>query len=113
MVTSDYIPDRGDIVWLNFSPQIGHEQHGKRPAVVLSPQMYNKKAKLALFCPITTKQKGYPFEVEIKTEKINGVVLSDQVKSLDWQERDAEFIVKATEVEMTEILKKLNVLIFV
>ena len=65
MVTDNYIPDRGDIVWLNFTPQTGHEQQGKRPAVVISPQSYNSKARLALFCPITKKQKGYPFEVKI------------------------------------------------
>jgi len=112
MVINNYIPERGDIVWLNFTPQTGHEQYGKRPAVVLSPQLYNKKTGLALFCPMTTKQKGYPFEVKIKTEKINGVVLSDQIKSLDWQQRGAEFIVKATEKEVNEIIKKLNVLIF-
>ena len=108
----NYIPDRGDIVWLDFAPQTGHEQHGKRLAVVLSPQSYNLKSRLALFCPITTKQKGYPFEVKIEAGKINGVVLSDQVKSLDWLQRGAEFIVKASEEEMNEIIKKLNVLIF-
>jgi mRNA interferase MazF len=112
MVMSNYIPDRGDIVWLDFTPQTGHEQQGKRPAIVISPQTYNKKSRLALFCPITTKRKGYPFEVRIEAGKINGVVLSDQVKSLDWQQRGAEFIVKATEEEMNEIIKKLNVLIF-
>ena len=111
MVTQNYIPDRGDIVWLDFTPQTGHEQQGKRPAVVLSPQAYNRKAGLALFCPITTKQKGYPFEVKIEVGKINGVVLSDQVKSLDWKQRGAEFIVKAKDDEMNEIIKKLNVLI--
>jgi mRNA interferase MazF len=112
MVMNHYVPERGDIVWLNFSPQTGHEQQGKRPAVVLSPQSYNKKARLALFCPITTKQKGYPFEAILKAGKINGVVLSDQVKSLDLQQRDVEFIERATEEEMNEIIKKLNVLIF-
>ena len=112
MVMNSYIPNRGDIVWLDFTPQTGHEQYGKRPAVVLSPQTYNEKAKLALFCPITTKQKGYPFEVKIEIGKINGVVLSDQIKSLDWQQRGVEFIAKATEEEINEIIKKLNVLIF-
>jgi mRNA interferase MazF len=111
MVIRNYIPDRGDIVWLDFTPQTGHEQHGKRLAVVLSPQAYNKKSGLALFCPITTKQKGYPFEVKIEAGNVNGVVLSDQVKSLDWQQRGAEFIVRATEEEMNEIIKKLNILI--
>jgi len=109
---ANYIPDRGDIVWLDFAPQTGHEQHGKRPAVVLSSQAYNKKSGLALFCPITTKQKGYPFEVKIETGKISGVVLSDQIKSLDWQQRGAEFIAKTTEKEVNEIIKKINALIF-
>jgi mRNA interferase MazF len=108
----NYIPERGDIVWLDFTPQAGHEQQGKRPAIVISPQSYNKKVGLALFCPITTTQKGYPFEVRIRAGKINGVALSDQIKSLDWQLRGAEFIVKATEEEMNEIIKKLNDLIF-
>ena len=112
MVTKNYVPERGDIVWLNFTPQIGREQQGKRPAIVVSPQAYNKKVGLALFCPITTKQKGYPFEVKINNGNINGVVLSDQIKSLDWQQRDIEFIIKATCEEMNEIIKKLNVLIF-
>jgi len=112
MVIKNYIPERGDIVWLDFTPQAGHEQQGKRPAIVLSPQAYNKKTGLALFCPITTKQKGYPFEVEIHARKINGVVLSDQIKSLDWQQRGADFIEKATEREIDEIIKKLSVLVF-
>ncbi|MDR2231514.1 MAG: endoribonuclease MazF [Tannerella sp.] len=112
MVMTNYIPDRGDIVWLDFAPQTGHEQQGKRPAVVLSPQTYNQKSKLALLCPITTKQKGYPFEVQIESEKVKGVVLSDQLKSLDWQQRGAVFIDKASEAEMNEIIKKLSILIF-
>jgi len=112
MVIKSYIPDRGDIVWLDFAPQTGYEQYGKRPAVVLSPLAYNEKTKLALFCPITTRKKGYPFEVVIDTEIIRGVALSDQIKSLDWQQRGAEFIVKATEEEMNEIINKLNVLFF-
>jgi len=112
MVTRMYIPERGDIVWLNFSPQVGYEQQGKRPAIVISPQAYNKKTGLALFCPITTKQKGYPFEVKIDVGKISGVVLSDQIKSLDWQQRDIQFIEKSTNESMNEIIKKINVLIF-
>jgi len=105
-----YIPEKGDIVWLNFSPQTGHEQQGKRPAVVISPQEYNKKTGLALFCPITNKQKGYPFEVNIETGIIIGVVLSDQIKSLDWQQRNIQFSEKATKDEMNEIIKKLSLL---
>jgi mRNA interferase MazF len=113
MVLKNYIPERGDIVWLDFTPQTGHEQQEKRPAVVLSPQVYNKKAGLALFCPMTTQQKGYPFEVKIETGKINGVVLADQIKSLDWRQRGAEFILRVTDNEINEIIKKLNTLIFV
>jgi len=112
MVIDNYIPERGDVIWLNFSPQIGHEQQGKRPAVVISPQAYNQKTRLALLCPITTKEKGYPFEVQINNKKIHGVVLSDQIKSLAWQERGAEFIAKLSNNEMNEIMKKLSVLIF-
>ena len=112
MVTNGYIPERGDIVWLNFTPQIGREQQGKRPAIVVSPQVYNKKAGLALFCPITSKQKSYPFEVYVNHEYIKGVVLSDQIKSLDWRQRDIEFITKTTDEEMNEIIKKLSLLIF-
>jgi mRNA interferase MazF len=113
MVARSYTPDRGDVVWLDFAPQTGHEQQGRRPAIVLSPQTYNSKTGLALFCPITTKQKGYPFEVEIKTGKVDGVALSDQIKSLDWQQRKADFIAKATENETNEVINKLKVLIFV
>ncbi|HNX60292.1 MAG TPA: endoribonuclease MazF, partial [Spirochaetota bacterium] len=80
-----YIPDRGDVVWLNFTPQSGHEQMGKHPALVLSPKEYNEKTGLAIFCPITSKEKGYPFEVKIKAKNVSGVVLSDQVNSLDWK----------------------------
>ena len=108
----NYIPERGDIVWLDFTPQSGHEQQGKRPAIVLSPQVYNKKTGLALFCPITTQQKGYPFEVIIESGIIRGVALSDQIKSLDWQQRGADFIVKSTEAAINEIIKNINVLLF-
>jgi mRNA interferase MazF len=86
---AEYVPDQGDLVWLEFDPQSGHEQKGRRPALVLSPASYNQKVGLMLCCPITTKTKGYPFEVEIKTKEVTGVVLSDQVKSLDWRARNA------------------------
>jgi len=83
-----YIPDRGDIVWLEFNPQAGHEQAGLRPALVISPAAYNSLVGLALMCPITSKIKGYPFEVLIpKKFKINGAILADQIKSLDWRTR--------------------------
>jgi len=90
-----YIPERGDIVWLDFDPQLGREQAKRRPAICLSPREYNEKSELALFCPITSKEKGYPFEVKIKGNKVEGVVLSDQIKSLDYIERNAKYIEKA------------------
>jgi len=112
MVTKKYIPERGDIVWLNFDPQSGHEQKGKRPAIVISPKAYNKKVGLGLFCPITSKIKKYPFEVEIVSKKINGVALSDQIKSLDWRVRDIEYIERVTPQTTKEIINKFSVLLF-
>jgi mRNA interferase MazF len=111
MVTTPYIPDKGDILWLNFNPQSGHEQKGKRPAIVLSPKEYNEKVGLALFCPIASKKKGYPFEVQIRGREIKGVALSDQIKSLDWKGREAVFIAKAAPKELNEIINKLTILI--
>jgi mRNA interferase MazF len=97
-----YVPERGDVVWLNFNPQAGHEQAGKRPAFVLSPAAYNRKVGLALFCPVTNKIKGYPFEVDIPQGlAITGTILSDQIKNLDWRAREAVFICKLP-VEVTE-----------
>jgi mRNA interferase MazF len=112
MVVKHYIPDRGDVVWINFDPQSGHEQKGKRPAIVISPKEYNEKVSLGLFCPITSKIKNYPFEVRIETEKISGVVLSDQIKSFDWRAREIEFITKDDPGKIEEIINKLSVLIF-
>jgi mRNA interferase MazF len=90
-----YVPKRGDAVWLNFNPQSGHEQSGQRPAVVLSPEGYNRKTGLAVFCPITSHVKGYPFEVKLPNGlPVHGVILADQVKSLDWQVREASLIKK-------------------
>lgn len=111
MVNKKYIPELGDIVWLNFNPASGHEQQGKRPAIVISPKKYNEKTGLGLFCPITSKVKDYPFEVKIKKNKINGVVLSDQIKSLDWKTREIEFITKETQKKIEEIISKINVLL--
>ena len=107
-----YIPNRGDIVWINMNPQAGHEQAGRRPAIVLSPFSYNKKVGLALFCPISNQIKGYPFEVSIpKGMKVTGVILSDQVKSLDWKVRQVELLGKIHESVIVEALKKLNTLL--
>jgi len=111
MVKKRYVPERGDIVWLNFNPQSGHEQKGKRPAVVISPKEYNEKTGLALFCPITSKIKNYPFEVTIENKKINGAVLSDQIKSLDWKTREIAFIMKTTTDKIDEIIKKIALLL--
>jgi mRNA interferase MazF len=111
MVKDEYVPERGDIVWLNFNPGSGHEQMGRRPAVVISPKAYNEKVGLALFCPITSKIKDYPFEVKTDNEMINGVVLADQIKSLDWKVRDIEFITKETSEKVNEIIEKIGTLI--
>jgi len=86
---TNYVPDQGDLVWLEFDPQSGHEQKGRRPALVLSPASYNQRVGLMICCPITSKSKGYPFEVEVQTTEVTGVVLADQVKSLDWRARSA------------------------
>lgn len=107
-----YTPDRGDIVWLNFTPQAGHEQKWKRPAIILSPKEYNKKTGLAVCCPITSNVKGYPFEVLINGKKINGAVLSDHLKNLDWKARDIKFIEKAHTGVLNEVVEKISVLIF-
>jgi mRNA interferase MazF len=107
-----YIPDRGDMVWIAFNPQAGHEQSGRRPALVLSPIAYNSRVGLALLCPITTRIKGYPFEVLLPEGlKINGAVLSDQVKSLDWKIREAEFICRLPAAPLDEVLHNLNTLL--
>ncbi|WP_342481050.1 endoribonuclease MazF [Paenibacillus sp. FSL L8-0340] len=112
MVTGGYVPDRGDLVWLQFNPQAGHEQAGKRPALVVSPASYNGKVGLSLLCPVTSKQKGYPFEVVIPQDlPIEGVILADQVKSLDWQSRQAAFICKVPQIILSDVVAKLDLLI--
>src|SRR5437868_1986012 len=94
-----YVPKRADAIWLTFDPQAGHEQAGRRPALVLTPQFYNENSGLLICCPITSKVKGYPFEVKIPDgHGITGVVLADQIKSVDWQARRAEFIVTLPDV---------------
>jgi mRNA interferase MazF len=107
-----YVPDRGDAVWITFTPQAGHEQAGRRPALVLSPSSYNGKVGLAILCPITSQVKGYPFEVATPAgSRLNGVVLADQVKSLDWRIRKAEFICKLPCDTTAEVLDKLGTLL--
>jgi mRNA interferase MazF len=111
MVRSRYIPERGDLVWLNFSPQEGHEQAGMRPALVLSPQAYNQKSSLMLVCPVTSKIKGYPFEVLVKAKKIKGAVLADQLKSIDWRARKASFIEHAPHLTLSRTKELIELLV--
>jgi mRNA interferase MazF len=109
---SDYIPERGDIIWLDFSPQLGREQRGRRPALVLSHKLYNEKTDLAVICPITSKVKGYPFEIKLPRKyKTKGVVISDQIKSLDWKYRNAEYIEKSSNDIINAILEKVKLII--
>ena len=107
-----YVPDRGDIVWLQFNPQAGHEQAGHRPALVLSPASYNRRSGLMLCCPMTSQRKGYPFEVviEVDTDR-ESVVLADHVKSLDWKVRKAVKKGTASIDVIAETLSKLQTLL--
>jgi mRNA interferase MazF len=112
VVARAYVPDAGDLVWLTFDPQAGHEQRGRRPALVLSPRSYNVKARLALACPITGHAKGYPFEVPLpQGGRISGVVLADHIKNLDWQAREIAFEAKAPPDVVTEVRERLRVLL--
>jgi mRNA interferase MazF len=111
MLNSDYIPERGDIIWLNFNPQSGREQMGRRLALVISPQSYNGKVGLVLVCPITSQIKGYPFEVELTNSITKGVVISDQIKSLDWRMRNAEFIERLKLEKVVEVISKFSTLV--
>ena len=107
-----YCPRRGDIVWLSFNPQADREQAGRRPALVLSPESYNRKVGLALFCPITTQVKGYPFEVAVPPGlEVSGAVLSDQLKSLDWKARDTRFCCQVPVATIEETVGKLGTLL--
>jgi mRNA interferase MazF len=110
MIRRRYVPDAGDIVWLHFDPQVGHEQRGHRPALVISPFAYNDKTGLMLCCPMTTQVKGYPFEVPIEGDR-PGVALADQVKSLDWVICKAAFKGKASLAELAQIRAKLLALL--
>jgi mRNA interferase MazF len=101
-----YVPDAGHVVWLEFDPQSGREQAGRRPALVLTPASYNKKTSLMICCPLTSQIKGYPFEVLVEMDGVNSVVLSDQVKSLDWKIRKAKFKDKVTLDVLVEVRAK-------
>lgn len=107
-----YVPERGDAVWITLNPQAGHEQAGRRPAVVLSPAAYNGRVGLAILCLITNQIKGYPFEVVLPAGlAVTGAVLSDQVKSLDWRARTATFICALPPATIAEVLQKLTTLV--
>ena len=107
-----YAPARGDIIWISFDPQAGHEQAKYRPAVVLSPASYNKKTSLTLVCPITSRVKGYPFEVALPSAStVTGVILADQPKSFDWKARNARFEGRASPRAVSEVLEKLQTLL--
>lgn len=105
-----YVPDAGDIVWLQFNPQAGHEQADNRPAVVLSPAAYNRRTGLMLCCPMTTQIKGYPFEVVVGVDR-ESAVLSDQVKSVDWRARGAEFKGRVEAGVLSEVRRRAIALI--
>jgi len=111
-VAAAYVPERGDLVWLPFNPQAGHEQAGKRPALVVSPRSYNRRVGLALFCPITSQVKGYPFEVVLPEGLgVEGAVLSDQLKSLDWRARKVKRIARLPTEVMDEAVGKILALV--
>jgi len=111
MVNRIYVPDKGDLIWLDFNPQAGHEQSDKRPALVISPKEYNKITGLCILFPITSKIKGYPFEVPLTLTEVEGVVLSDQIKNLDWKIRNARFIVKVNPSIVQEVIDLFKTLI--
>ena len=107
-----YVPKRGDLIWLDFTPQAGHEQAGRRPAAVISNSRYNQKVGLLVACPITSQQKQYPFEVLLPEGlPISGVILADQARNLDWKSRRAAFIGRVGQDTLAEILGKLSVLL--
>lgn len=104
-MTRAKVPDRGDLVWLDFTPNTGHEQGGRRPALVLSPAAYNGRVGLALVCPITSQVKGYPFEVPLpRRKRVSGVILADQVKSLDWVARHASVMGRVPDDIVSSVL---------
>jgi len=111
MVKKRYIPSRSDVVWINLNPTKGREQSGSRPALVISPRSYNERVGMMLVCPITSKVKGYPFEVNITLKEINGVVLTDQIRGIDWTCRAVSLIGRCDEDTIDEVQHKLNVLI--
>jgi len=112
VVAPEYVPDAGDIVSVDFIPQAGREQAGRRPAVVLSPRKYNEKASLAVMCPVTSHSKGYPFEIALPPGlRVNGVILSDHLKSLDWRQRNAQKIGRLPPSILGLVLERISALL--
>jgi mRNA interferase MazF len=107
---ASYVPDRGDLAWLSLDPARGHEERGRRPVLVVSPKAYNARAGLALVCPVTTAEKGYPFEVRVAAKGVAGVALADQLRAVDWRARRLAKIGRASEADISlvqDLLKKL------
>jgi mRNA interferase MazF len=112
VVAREYVPEAGDLVWIDFTPQAGREQAGRRPAVVLTPSKYNEKASLAVLCPITSRPKGYPFEVALPPgNRIQGVILTDHLKSFDWRQRNAEKAGKLPSAILGMVLERISALL--
>ncbi len=111
MVKANYIPSRGDIVWIDFDPIKGHEQGGRRPAVVISPERYNMMSGRALFCPITSKVRGHIFEVSFEGKNIKGSILADQVRTMDFSKRSIVFVEKVSVIIIDRVEAKLLTLI--
>ncbi len=113
-MAAPHVPDRGDVVWVDFDPQAGHEQAGRRPALIVSPISYNRKVGLVLLCPVTNQRKGYPFEVTLPQGlMVAGVVLADQLKSMDWRARRAEFCCRVPAATVLEVIGKAQALLAV
>ena len=111
-MSGEWVPDRGDVVWISLNPQSGHEQRGRRPALVVSPRAYNGRVGLALMCPITSRIKGYPFEVVAPDgHGVQGAILADRIKSLDWRARGAELFCRLGREETEEVLAKVRTLV--
>ena len=111
-MVGEYVPNRGHLVWLDFNPQAGKEQAKRRPALVLSPKLYNRKSGLAICCPITSKQKGWPFEVALSGDiEIQGAILTDHVKSLDYRVRNAVYIQSCPDIVVDEVLARLRTIL--
>ena len=112
MVAHEYVPELGDLIWVDFNPQAGREQAGRRPAVVLSPRAYNYKTSLAIVCPITSHPKGYPFEVPVPAgQRIGGVILSDHLKTIGWRQRNAEKAGKISSIALGQVRDRVGTLL--